>query len=146
MSTISQAIPTFNVMDLYSDLSPQLAAALDGLGEEIKNFIMGDFSYIEKAHGNLGTNTTFNYTDGNWHSFTPTAAFTISIGAYPVAGKPAILLVYGTNPGLYTVTDPAGTDWGAAGAPTLPASGNALWAYYTPDGGTTTKGKLLWSD
>lgn len=135
------------VGDVINDATPTLGGPLAGAENEVSAVVLTDYSEKVKAHGSLSSATNFSFTDGNIHSFTTAGAFAITLTNVPTNGDGTYMEVHATNPGAFTITHPTGTDWGDVGAPSgLPASGDAVWAYFSDDGNTTIKGKLLWSD
>lgn len=88
--------------------------------------------------GNISGAVTFNLQDGNVATATSNGDITsMAITNPPAAEKSAVLELILTNGGANAIAYPTGTNWGAAGEPTLQASGINKIIFQTVDGGST---------
>ena len=101
---------------------------------------------VEKVsvRGNISGAVTFNLQDGNVVTATSNGNITaMTISNPPTTGYSAALTLRLTNGGAHAIAYPSGIDWGAAGAPTLQASGLNIITFNTVDGGSTWAGFLV---
>lgn len=97
----------------------------DANNHDVDNIKVAAFNGII-AHGSMGTTETFDWTQGNKHSATNSAACTISFTAPP---GPTVLHLILTNGGAFALTWPASVDWAGGSPPTLTASGVDIIAF-----------------
>jgi len=94
--------------------------------------------------GNSGATITLDWNEGEIQRVTLTDSPTISFANKPPAGTLRLEVVQ-DGTGSRTVTWPAAVEWAGGSAPTLTTAANALDVIdlYTPDGGTTVRGRLF---
>ncbi len=152
--TLSTAwdVSTASYDSVSADLSSQdtniwsLYLKSDGTKMYVAGVTGGSTVYQYSIQGTDPYAATIDIENGNYHSITSSTggiSFTLS---NPVATDDVTKLwIKIVNGGSATCTFPASVSWDGGTAPSFQASGTDLVELITDDGGTTWRGRLIWS-